>query len=73
MDLKEILGSIKGMDERFASLIIKYVDSYINMSSNKTQVANNLIKQIKENITEINFKSLDGISGCVSGIETVIR
>lgn len=72
MDLKEILGSIKGMDERFASLIIRYVDSYINMSSNKTQVANNIIKQIKENVTEINFKSLDGISGCVSGIGRVI-
>ena len=48
MDLKEILGSINGMDERFASLIIKYVDSYINMSSNKAQVVDNLIQQIKK-------------------------
>src|SRR5574344_1592177 len=72
MDLKETLANIKGIDERFASLIIKYVDSYINMSSNKTQVANNLIQQIKKNITEINFASLDGISGCVSGMGSAI-
>lgn len=72
MDLKETLANIKGIDERFASLIIKYVDLYINMSSNKTQVANNLIQQIKKNITEINFASLDGISGCVSGMGSAI-
>lgn len=72
MDLKETLANIKGIDERFASLIIKYVDSYINMSSNKTQVVDNLIQQIKKNVTEINFASLDGISGCVSGMGSVI-
>lgn len=72
MDLKETLDNIKGIDERFASLIIRYVDSYINMSSNKTQVASNLIQQIKKNVTEINFASLDGISGCVSGIGSTI-
>ena len=72
MDLKETLANIKGIDERFASLIIKYVDSYINMSSNKAQVVDNLIQQIKKNVTEINFASLDGISGCVSGTGSAI-
>lgn len=72
MDLKETLDNIKGIDERFASLIIRYVDSYINMSSNKTQVASNLIQQIKKNITEITFEKLDGISGCVSAMGSTI-
>ena len=72
MDLKDVLTNIKGIDERFASLIIRYVDSYINMSSNKIQVANNLIQQIKKNITEISFANLDGISGCVNGMGSTI-
>ncbi len=72
MELKDILLNIKGIDERFAALIARYVENYINMSSNKEVVANNLIQQIKKNITEISFQSLDGISGYVSSMESSI-
>ena len=72
MELKDILMNIRGIDERFASLIVRYVENYVNMSSNKEIVLNNLIHQIKMNITEISFKNLDGISGCVSGLGSTI-
>lgn len=70
--LKEVLLNIDGLDERFAKLVIKYVEKYIDMSTNKSLVANNLIQQIKKNITGISFKNLDGISGCVSGLGSSI-
>lgn len=70
--LKEVLLNIDGLDERFATLVIKYVEKYIDMSTNKSLVANNLIQQMKKNVTEISFKNLDGISGCVSGLGSSI-
>ncbi len=42
--LKEVLLNIDGLDERFAKLVIKYVEKYIDMSTNKSLVANNLIQ-----------------------------
>lgn len=72
MEIKEILFNIEGMNERFATLILKYIDNYINMSSNKAVVANNIVQQIKRNVTGIRFKSLDGVSGAVSNLGTII-
>ena len=72
MEIRDLLLNIEGMNERFASLIVQYVDSYINMSSNKSITANNLIQQIRKNITEIRFQKLDGISGCVNSIGSAI-
>lgn len=72
MEIKEVLLNIDGMNERFATLILKYIDNYINMSSNKAVVANNIVQQIKRNVTGIRFKSLDGVSGAVSNLGTVI-
>lgn len=67
MDLQEVISSIKGIDERFTKLILKYIDSYIEMSSNKTLTVNNIINQIKRNVHGIVFKDLDGnVSGCVN-------
>lgn len=72
MEIKEVLLNIDGMNERFATLILKYIDNYINMSSNKAVVANNIVQQIKRNVTGIRFKSLDGVSGAVSNFDSVI-
>lgn len=63
MEIKDYLLSIDGMNERFATLIVRYVENYINMCTNKSVVANNLIRQIKKNVRKISFESLDGISG----------
>ena len=76
MDLQEVISSIKGIDERFTKLILKYIDSYIEMSSNKTLTVNNIINQIKRNVHGIVFKDLDGnVSGCVNtmGDEIVLN
>lgn len=72
MEIKEVLLNIDGINERFATLILKYIDTYINMSSNKAVVANNIVQQIKRNVTGIRFKSLDGVSGAVNNLGTVI-
>ena len=72
MEIKEILFNIDGMNERFATLILKYIDNYINMSSNKALVANNIVQQIKRNITGIRFKSLNGISGAVNDFDSIM-
>lgn len=72
MELKEVLLNIDGMNERFVALILKYIDNYINMSSNKAIIANNIVQQIKRNVTGIRFKSLNGVSGAVSNLGTII-
>lgn len=72
MEIKEVLLNIDGMNERFATLILRYIDIYINMSSNKVVIANNIVQQIKRNVTGIRFKNLDGVSGAVSNLGTVI-
>lgn len=72
MEIKEVLLNIDGMNERFATLILRYIDTYINMSSNKAVVANNIVQQIKRNVTGIRFKSLDGVSGAVNDFDSII-
>ena len=73
MELSEIVKNIEGINDRFASLIIKYVDNYINMSSNKVLAAKNIINQIKNHVTKIEFKDLGKISGCVDGRNSIIQ
>lgn len=67
MEIKELIFGIEGMNERFAILILKYIDAYLDMSSDKDVVLDNFIRQIKNNFTSIQFKTLDGVSGAVSG------
>jgi len=73
MEIKEILKNIEGIDERFAQLILKYIENYIDMSSNKSLVANNIVKQIKQNIKSIQFNKLDDAYGSVAKIGTTIE
>lgn len=61
--LDDVIHNIDGIDERFAMLLKKYVYTYINFSTNKELVSNNLINQINSNIKHISVEQLDGISG----------
>ena len=61
-----------GVDEKLAAIIIKYIDKYVAMSTNKEQVKRNLISQIRMNFSGFAFADLNGISGCVNSLGNVI-